>query len=228
MTTKRRTFSACSSTHPPPAVVRPWLRDQPGQWNVPKNASCDPPGPYPARRRRTALQPKHSLGLSAGSRSWMTLQNFALAIMFMVLFSSHGVNANHFHGGCELIFDRSEPPVPPMRLHRRDETTSVLPSSIAAPTSNSLASTSATSSGASTISTAGPSSSSPLPSPFDSSLGNNFTASSCPNFFQSFLSNSTFQKCHPLSLLLQVRVPDCPTSQIWTNQSVDIQRLLRS
>lgn len=42
-----------------------------------------------------------------------------------------------------------------------------------------------------------------LPTPFDTSLGSNFTQSSCPAFFRSFLSNSTFTSCHPVSLLLQ-------------------------
>ncbi|KAF2142050.1 uncharacterized protein K452DRAFT_326585 [Aplosporella prunicola CBS 121167] len=42
-----------------------------------------------------------------------------------------------------------------------------------------------------------------LPHAFDTSLGNNFTAASCPTFFNSFLDNSTFQACVPLSLLLQ-------------------------
>ncbi|KAI9844380.1 MAG: hypothetical protein M1838_002204 [Thelocarpon superellum] len=43
----------------------------------------------------------------------------------------------------------------------------------------------------------------PLPSAFDTSLGSNFTTSACPNFFNSFLQNSTFKACLPLSLLLQ-------------------------
>ncbi len=43
----------------------------------------------------------------------------------------------------------------------------------------------------------------PLPSPFDTSLGSNFTQSSCPSFFSTFLANSTFQSCVPISLLLQ-------------------------
>ncbi|KAK5341736.1 hypothetical protein LTR98_002530 [Exophiala xenobiotica] len=43
----------------------------------------------------------------------------------------------------------------------------------------------------------------PLPSPFDTSLGSNFTQSSCPSFFSTFLSNSTFQSCVAVSLLLQ-------------------------
>ncbi|ETN36893.1 uncharacterized protein HMPREF1541_07880 [Cyphellophora europaea CBS 101466] len=42
-----------------------------------------------------------------------------------------------------------------------------------------------------------------LPAPFDTSLGSNFTASTCPTFFNSFLTNSTFSQCTPLSLLLQ-------------------------
>ncbi|OCT48677.1 hypothetical protein CLCR_04938 [Cladophialophora carrionii] len=43
----------------------------------------------------------------------------------------------------------------------------------------------------------------PLPTPFDTSLGSNFTSSSCPQFFSTFLSNATFQACVPVSLLLQ-------------------------
>lgn len=47
------------------------------------------------------------------------------------------------------------------------------------------------------------SSSTTLPSPFDSSLGNNFTEPSCPNFIQEFISTPSFQSCMPFSLLLQ-------------------------
>ncbi|EXJ56531.1 hypothetical protein A1O7_06875 [Cladophialophora yegresii CBS 114405] len=43
----------------------------------------------------------------------------------------------------------------------------------------------------------------PLPTPFDTSLGSNFTTPSCPQFFSTFLSNTTFQSCVPVSLLLQ-------------------------
>ncbi|PNS21456.1 Checkpoint serine/threonine-protein kinase BUB1 [Sphaceloma murrayae] len=42
-----------------------------------------------------------------------------------------------------------------------------------------------------------------LPTPFDTTLGNNFTSSQCLPFFQSFLSNATFNACLPFSLLLQ-------------------------
>ena len=45
---------------------------------------------------------------------------------------------------------------------------------------------------------------SPLPKPFDTSLGSNFTSSACPDFFNSFLNNSTFQSCLPFSTLLLV------------------------
>jgi hypothetical protein len=42
-----------------------------------------------------------------------------------------------------------------------------------------------------------------LPSPFDTSIGSNFTSQACPHFFNSFLNNATFQSCVPVSLLLQ-------------------------
>lgn len=41
-----------------------------------------------------------------------------------------------------------------------------------------------------------------FPSPFET-LGNNFTATSCPQFFSNFLSNSTFKSCYAISFLLQ-------------------------
>lgn len=42
-----------------------------------------------------------------------------------------------------------------------------------------------------------------LPIPFDTSLGSNFTESSCPDYFTKFLADPTFTSCLPLSLLLQ-------------------------
>ena len=42
-----------------------------------------------------------------------------------------------------------------------------------------------------------------LPRPFDTSLGSNFTDTTCPTFFQRFLNDVTFQSCLPVSLLLQ-------------------------
>lgn len=47
------------------------------------------------------------------------------------------------------------------------------------------------------------------PTPFDTSLGQNFTSKACPNFITSHLSSTTsstspaYQNCHPLSLLLR-------------------------
>ncbi|KIW21270.1 hypothetical protein PV08_01850 [Exophiala spinifera] len=43
----------------------------------------------------------------------------------------------------------------------------------------------------------------PLPSPFDTSLSQNFTSTTCGPFFSNFLSNATFLSCEPVSLLLQ-------------------------
>ncbi|EFW99223.1 c6 zinc finger domain containing protein [Grosmannia clavigera kw1407] len=47
-------------------------------------------------------------------------------------------------------------------------------------------------------------SSSALPEFFDSSLASNYSSSgNCPTFIKSFISNSTFTKCYPFSLLLE-------------------------
>ncbi|GES60283.1 hypothetical protein ATEIFO6365_0002061500 [Aspergillus terreus] len=42
-----------------------------------------------------------------------------------------------------------------------------------------------------------------LPTPFDTSISNNFTSKSCPNFFKQFLADSAFTECYALSCLLR-------------------------
>jgi len=42
-----------------------------------------------------------------------------------------------------------------------------------------------------------------LPSPFDTSLGSNFTNSACPDYIRSFVADEDFKTCLPFSLLLQ-------------------------
>lgn len=88
-----------------------------------------------------------------------------------------------------ILFDRRTPPEPAMRLFKRAEQSGT---------------SSTKSSSTSALPTATCQSASPLPSAFDTTLGNNFTSSTCPTFFQNFLRNDTFNECVPLSLLLQV------------------------
>ncbi|KAL4938111.1 hypothetical protein BDV06DRAFT_201730 [Aspergillus oleicola] len=47
------------------------------------------------------------------------------------------------------------------------------------------------------------SSSTDFPTAFDTSLTNNFTTTTCPTFFKSFLSDSSFTNCHAISTLLR-------------------------
>lgn len=42
-----------------------------------------------------------------------------------------------------------------------------------------------------------------MPTAFDTALGSNFTESSCPDFFNSFLANSDFIACYPLSFYMK-------------------------
>ncbi|KAL4979468.1 hypothetical protein BDW66DRAFT_127499 [Aspergillus desertorum] len=42
-----------------------------------------------------------------------------------------------------------------------------------------------------------------FPTAFDTSLSNNFTTTSCPTFFTSFLTDSSFANCHAISALLR-------------------------
>ncbi len=124
----------------------------------------------------------------------------------------------------EILVDRRPAPAARVDLHPRQagdpsgssglvsstSTASFSVSTLAATTLSSTTGTPASSATTAPSSTESPMSVSPstpyspLPSPFDTSLGNNFTNPSCPTFFQSFLSNSTFKSCLPFSLLLQV------------------------
>lgn len=68
---------------------------------------------------------------------------------------------------------------------------------------STIASSSSESAATTTQQTA-PSILSQVPQAFDTSIGNNFTTSSCPAFFNNFLDDPVFQNCTPFSLLLQV------------------------
>ena len=57
-----------------------------------------------------------------------------------------------------------------------------------------------------------------VPQPFDTSLGNNFTNPTCPQFIQSFLKDPTFTSCLPLSLLLMVS-PRCAPAELRSQDS---------
>ena len=123
----------------------------------------------------------------------------------------------------QIEFDHREPPLrPDTYLERRQAGDSVVPTTVAATSTSSPSSSSSeftmtsgasiVSTGTQTTSTEGVSLSTapsvtvittPLPTPFDTSLGSNFTTSSCPSFFSTFLGNATFQSCIPVSLLLQ-------------------------
>lgn len=88
-----------------------------------------------------------------------------------------------------------------------DSTTSIQSTIVVTPTRTGTRSASATlannTSSSTEIASTSTAASSPLPSPFDTSLGSNFTSQACPNFFNAFLNNATFEDCRPVSLLLQ-------------------------
>jgi hypothetical protein len=133
-----------------------------------------------------------------------------LHILFcMLVWTAQATRVAELNG---LLYDPNplQKPESPLQAHlfpraKPSSTSSTLPSQA---TLTLLTSTGAA------AATVDPSAATPtaLPQPFDSSLGNNFTSSSCPAFFRSFLNDATFKQCYPLSLLLQVSQRDqsCP------------------
>lgn len=94
----------------------------------------------------------------------------------------------------EILFDtRAAPMAVVARQEASIPSTTIAASSASATTGSSSQAISQTTSAPFT-----------LPSPFDHSLGNNFTSSTCPSFFSTFLSDPDFENCRPLSLLLGV------------------------
>lgn len=138
---------------------------------------------------------------------------WSLLLLCCLLLLPNGVAARRIYGASELLprellFDRSEPPVRMPLLARQDLSDST-PSTTIKPKAKTPATGSsiqvATQTGAAT-----------LPRPFDSSIGTNFTTSTCPEFFNNFLSNQTFNECLPFSLLLQVSMASSKASQSQT------------
>lgn len=182
-------FSSCSLTFAPlDAVSR-----QQSIWNDTNSAQ---------RFRQRTLSPEsrqHSYRLSITTTTQF-LRNITLSLLCCVLLLSRGINATHVLGASEvlpreLLFDRSVPPtVPRMHLEARNEASDQASTTI-------RPSGSATATGGVAIAT---DTSTVIPRPFDSNIGNNFTTSTCPKFFDRFLNNQTFADCLPLSLLLQV------------------------
>ena len=236
MTPDTRAFSSRSSTRTPPAVVRPWRCcscrkprnaeqhqvDHSEKSHYSGRSLCNPTRPPPARRRRSistsSLKQSSFLvggqdGLMGSSRIGFW-RSFMLASLVGLLFLCQGVQAGVYENVFgveeilpgELLFDRSAPPSLHMNLEQRDESTySYEPST----TTIRPSSTSGSASKASgTLAVATQTAMASLPRPFDSSLGNNFTSTTCPTFFNHFLNNQTFKDCLPLSLLLQVSIFD--------------------
>jgi hypothetical protein len=114
------------------------------------------------------------------------MQCWVVVVLLSALLCCSQAEASGVHGHSrwlerqpELLFDTSEPPAPRTRLKARD--------------------------GDGQLQVDDQGLQIALPHPFDTTLGNNFTTTSCPAFFNDFLSNQTFNDCLPFSLLLQVR-----------------------
>ena len=206
MTTDNSTFSCCSSTSPKIIAARPrsYKRHQEADWNEPKAAVCHQLRPRPARRRRRSLNQNSWVRSRTGP--WNSMHGWIFVVFLSIVLCCQQVDAGNAHGShllhrrTDLLFDKRGPPEPRMRLKPRSEASHRVD-----PTDHRHRSGSITEDPG--LATAGQESLIPLPHPFDTSLGNNFTAISCPTFFNTFLTNDTFNACLPLSLLLQVCIP---------------------
>jgi hypothetical protein len=196
--------------HPDPG---PWICSE---WNVRTDALCHELTPRRARRRELSFDCLSRR--QSANRPWPQAQKLMYALLCGLLFFCQSAQASLHGSGIferQLVYDRRPAPKPRMGLHARQDDSSSSPAATTTATSGSsiIDAPSATSSiSESQIQTASSAPTS-LPRPFDSSIGNNFTEPACPQFFNDFLSNDTFQECLPFSLLLQVsHQPLLPTT----------------
>lgn len=114
-----------------------------------------------------------------------------------------------------LVVDTRPPPVAPhlMRLQRRSDDAT---STSSAPASKRSIDTDPNAAPSNFV----------IPTPFDTSLSNNFTAS-CAKYFKQFLTDKDFNDCHPFSLMLQVCIPNILNPMAKLTLYADLQRLLR-
>lgn len=180
---------------------------EPG-WNAFTDTLCHLPKPRPGRRRRgvglyqQTDRPAFRRRRIGSGLPWTSMQSWVIVVLLSVLLCCGRVEAGPVHGHGrrglrrgELVVDTRESPVMVARLRQRGDGGGHRRGQNASETS-----------GNGELQVADQGNQIPLPRPFDTSLGNNFTTSTCPTFFNDFLTNATFNECLPFSLLLQVRL----------------------
>ena len=191
MTTVHCALSSCSPMrHPITAVAQQIDR------NEPSSVLCHSKKPRPGRRRQQS-----TVQNTAGRRwnaSWMSTHGWLIVVLLNILSCCQSVEGRPNHGThrlsrkTDLVFGKRVAPEPRIRLKPRKEHPQLHKREKKATGDDTQL---ITATNASDVS---------LPHPFDTSLGNNFTTSSCPTFFQNFLNSDDFNNCLPFSLLLQV------------------------
>jgi hypothetical protein len=230
MTSTRVSQREPNNTRVLPAVVQhpdlgPWICSE---WNVHTDALCHELTPRRARRRVLSFDCLSRR--QSANRPWPQAQKLMYALLCGLLFFCQSAQASLHGSGIlerELVYDRRPSPKPRMGLHARQDDSSSPPAATTTtatglPIVDAPSSTSSISESQIQTASSVPSS---LPRPFDSSIGNNFTEPACPQFFNDFLSNDTFQECLPFSLLLEVsHQPFLPT----TTPTIQPQQLIHN
>lgn len=193
------TSVSCTRRQPTATVA------QKAAWNEPSSALCHNARPRPARRRRDSKV--QNTARRRSSTPWMSGHSWVLIVLFSILLCCQHVEAGKLHGSRRLarknslVFDKRVAPKPHPRIKSREEHNQ----------SHKQGNKHKSNDTALLTDPSVPDSA--LPHPFDTSLGNNFTAPSCPTFFNNFLKSKDFNDCLPFSLLLQVRGIDCSNRQ---------------
>ncbi|KAH9073012.1 hypothetical protein EDB83DRAFT_2360376 [Lactarius deliciosus] len=184
----------------------------------------EPPAPekYPARERR-----EHASALAIQDRKRQTgWRTYIMAITLPLLLVLVTLSTRYF--ALPLFMDLAAPnwtSDPVHLLQRRQDGPN--PVSPGVPPSNSTPSGSGITfptfvPGVPTIPTLSPVLPTPFPQPFDTTLANNFTTSSCESFFLNMTQSAPFRQCRPFSFLSQTSSAFLQAQSNLTALNIDI------
>ena len=228
---RSRTFSPCNYTSDPDTLAE----ETDLRCSRKSAVSCPSTRPTPGRRKSKTTPAIRAVSSLRFTQWLSTNTGLLFSIWCFMALCGGAAAADRQHPSLEklarrngLLVDPSHRPEPPS-FHRRNKGSDSSTSSTSyAPIQASTVTLLSTGNPAA-IATAQPNPSpTALPQVFDSNIGNNFTSTTCPTFFEKLDTNSEFHECYPLSLLLTVSHGRIKPLEKASNICIAIRRFLPS
>ena len=199
-------------TPPPSPLPAPLIPLPTPPLSYQPSAKLSAPPKYPARERREHMS-AFAIHDSKRQTGWRTCIMAIMVPLLLVLLalSTRYFNPSLFMDLVSRLFssrpDWISDSVHPLRRRQNGLSTStsdiLFPSVTAGSTSTSPTPTQNPTSNVPTIPSTSPILPTPFPQPFDTTLANNFTTTTCQTFFTNMTQSPPFRQCRPFSFLSQ-------------------------